>query len=132
MAPGNSNNCKCQKDKTGQGIPLGGPWAAYWTGMMIVLGLSLGVYYLANEEHRSRPPLGGIKASILFRAFLVVGLVVGGTASSAAYGFEVARQCTSTLSVLVPWTVYVVGLFLATGLLTVTYRVVTGRSPLSA
>ena len=92
--------------------------------MMMVLGLSLGAYYLTEKEGLSNP--SGIQAVMWTRVFVVAGLVIGGTATASAYGFEVAALCTSTLSMFVPWAVYWTGLILAAGLLIATYRLGAG------
>lgn len=95
--------------------------------MMIVLGLSLGVYYLMEDQDLSGSSLGGVQAAMWTRALIVVGLVVGGTAVSGIHGFEAASSCTSSLSVFVPWAVYWTGLVLAAGLLVGTYRLGSGN-----
>jgi hypothetical protein len=95
--------------------------------MMIVLGLSLGVYYLLEKHELTAPSLRGPRAAILTRALIVAGLIIGGTAASGAYGFELAAFCVSKLSVFVPWTVYWTGLFLAVGLLVGTYQFVSEK-----
>jgi hypothetical protein len=95
--------------------------------MMIVLGLSFGVYSLMDKQALSGLSISGLRAEMWTRALVVAGIVIGGTAAMGTYGFEAAALCTSTLSILVPWTVYWLGLSVAMGLLIGTNSLMSDR-----
>ena len=98
-------------------MPIGGPWAPFWTSLMVVLAVGLGVYYL-NKEGRPFPgPEDGATAATGSRTFAFAGLIVLGAAAASAYGFEMSAVCGSVLSPLVPWGSYWGGLLLGVGVL---------------
>jgi hypothetical protein len=84
--------------------------------MLIVLGVTFGVYRLNTIEERLRP-LDNMSAAMGARVLVAVGLVVGLTSVSSAYGFQTASQCASTLPPILPWGSYWIGLVFTAGLL---------------
>jgi hypothetical protein len=108
--------CVSQGTKCSEVVPIGGPWAPLWTGMLIVLGVAFGVYQLNSIEERLRP-LGNMSVAMGTRVLVAVGLAIGLTSVSSAYGFQTASQCASTLPPILPWGSYWIGLVLTAGLL---------------
>ena len=110
---------KCRNTGGGGGgtvVPIGGPWAPFWTSLMVVMAVGLGVYYL-NKEGRPFPGPDGAAAATGSRTFAFAGLIVLGAAAASAYGFEMSAVCGSVLSPLVPWGSYWGGLLLGVGVL---------------
>ena len=97
-------------------VPIGGPWAPYWTSLMVVIAVGLGVYYL-NKQGRPFPGPDGAAAATGSRTFAFAGLIVLGAAAASAYGFETSAVCGSALSPLVPWSSYWGGHLLGVGVL---------------
>lgn len=96
-------------------IPIGGPWAPFWTGMLIVLGLAFGVYRLSDGEGELEHLAG--TSQMTSRVVVFAGTIIGGTSVSSAYGFQVASRCASTLPPILPWGNYWIGLVFTAGLL---------------
>lgn len=124
---------QCRKNKSqcenrgGTVVPIGGPWAPFWTGMLIVSGVALGVYRLSEENGEARL-LGGSSLATWTRTLIVVGLLIGGTTASSAHGFQAASTCASTLPPILPWGSYWIGMVLAAGLLGAAGRLYTQSS----
>jgi hypothetical protein len=95
--------------------------------MLIVLGVAFGVYRLNSIEERLQP-LGNMSVAIGTRVLVAVGLSIGLTSVSSAYGFQAASKCASTLPPILPWGSYWVGLVLTAGLLGAAGRLYTQAS----
>ena len=108
-------------------MPIGGPWAPLWTGMLVVLGVAFGVYRLNSIEEKLRP-LGSMSVATGTRVVVAVGLAIGLTSVSSAHAFQTASQCASSLPPILPWGSYWMGLVLTAGLLGAAARLHTKTS----
>jgi len=89
-------------------VPIGGPWGSFWTGMLVVMGLSYGTYSLIETGELGKIDPDG---AVLWTKILVLGGIgIGLFASLGGDLFAQASSCSSSLSILVPWSVYWGGL----------------------
>lgn len=90
-------------------IPIGGPWAPFWTGMLVVLGLAFGVYRLTQPRAQDAAEPRILPAVTWTRGLILSGLVLGGTTLYAVQALTDGTACTPVLWFSLPWMAYWTG-----------------------
>lgn len=117
--PGNqvccSGTCLKKNQCDQSNVPIGGPWAPLWTGMLILVGLTYGTYRLLDENQFREFSLD----AVLFwtKTLALAGMTVGALSALSGDLFVEASACSSAVSAVIPWSLYWGGMVAVGGLL---------------